>query len=83
MVNETWLADGKRVRDFSLYTGALGTAFLLFKAYQITEQKNDLSLCSDFIRFYDSASQGSGMLTFLSVSFECENFLCRFLITRW
>ncbi|KAL8505919.1 hypothetical protein ACS0TY_016951 [Phlomoides rotata] len=65
VVKETWLANGKRVRDFSLYTGALGTAFLLFKAYQITGQKKDLSLCSDIIKACESASQGSGRVTFI------------------
>ncbi|RWW24845.1 hypothetical protein BHE74_00014018 [Ensete ventricosum] len=34
VVKETWLRNGRRVKDFTLYTGALGTAFLLFKAYQ-------------------------------------------------
>ncbi|KAK6154329.1 hypothetical protein DH2020_008577 [Rehmannia glutinosa] len=61
VVNETWVAKGKRVGDYTLYTGALGTAFLLFKAYQVTGDKNDLALCSDIIKACDSASRGSGV----------------------
>ncbi|KAK1284278.1 hypothetical protein QJS10_CPB21g00558 [Acorus calamus] len=34
IVRETWRGGGRRVKDFTLYTGSLGTAFLLFKAYQ-------------------------------------------------
>lgn len=64
MVKETWIAKGKRVRDYTLYTGALGTAFLLFKAYQVTGDKNDLALCSEIIKACDSASQGSGCVQF-------------------
>ncbi|KAK6132712.1 hypothetical protein DH2020_033517 [Rehmannia glutinosa] len=65
VVNETWVAKGKRVGDYTLYTGALGTAFLLFKAYQVTGDKNDLALCSDIIKACDSASRGSGRVTFI------------------
>ncbi|KAL3636865.1 transcription factor [Castilleja foliolosa] len=65
VVNETWFAKGKRVSDYTLYTGALGTAFLLFKAYKVTGDKNDLSLCSDIIKACDSASIGSGHVTFI------------------
>ncbi|KAL6544377.1 hypothetical protein OROMI_023239 [Orobanche minor] len=60
VVKETWFAKGKLVSDFTLYTGALGTAFLLFKAYQVTGDKNDLALCSDIIKACESASIGSG-----------------------
>ncbi len=31
VVRETWGLSGKRVNDYTLYTGALGTAFLVFK----------------------------------------------------
>ncbi|KAL6543254.1 LanC-like protein gcl2 [Orobanche hederae] len=65
VVKETWVAKGKLVSDFTLYTGALGTAFLLFKAYQVTGDKNDLALCSDIIKACESASIGSGRVTFL------------------
>ncbi|XP_075482131.1 lanC-like protein GCR2 [Primulina tabacum] len=65
IVNETWVAKGKRVDDFDLYTGSLGTAFLLFKAYQVTKDKDDLALCSDIIKACDSASRGSSRVTFI------------------
>lgn len=59
MVRETWTKSGKRVQDYSLYTGALGTALLLFKAYQVTNNKGDLALSSEIIKACDSASRGS------------------------
>ncbi|KAK4387056.1 LanC-like protein GCR2 [Sesamum angolense] len=65
ILKETWVGKGKRVGDYTLYTGALGTAFLLFKAYQVTGDKNDLSLCSDIIEACDTASRGSGRVTFI------------------
>ncbi|KAK4420346.1 LanC-like protein GCR2 [Sesamum alatum] len=65
VVKETWAGKGKRLGDYTLYTGALGTAFLLFKAYQVTGDKNDLALCSDIIEACDSASRGSGRVTFI------------------
>ncbi|KAJ6950237.1 hypothetical protein NC651_004030 [Populus alba x Populus x berolinensis] len=60
VVRETWGMSGKRVKDYSLYTGALGTAYLLFKAYQVTKNHNDLNLCSDIIKACDSVSRDSG-----------------------
>lgn len=65
VVRETWGMSGKRVKDYSLYTGALGTAFLLFKAYQVTKNQNDLNLCSDIIKACDSVSRDSGRVTFI------------------
>ncbi|KAJ6752090.1 hypothetical protein OIU85_002509 [Salix viminalis] len=65
VVRETWGMRGKRVKDYSLYTGALGTAFLLFKAYQVTKNQNDLKLCSDIIKACDSGSRDSGRVTFI------------------
>ncbi|KAG1355163.1 putative LanC-like protein GCL2 [Cocos nucifera] len=58
VVKETWVRLRRRAKDFTLYTGALGTAFLLFKAYQVTNNRGDLSLCSEIIRACDVASQG-------------------------
>lgn len=60
IVKETWVCKGGSVSDYTIYTGALGTAFLLFKAYHVTRDKNDLALCSDIIKACDSASHGSG-----------------------
>uniref|UniRef100_M1AX99 Abscisic acid ABA receptor n=1 Tax=Solanum tuberosum TaxID=4113 RepID=M1AX99_SOLTU len=65
IVKETWVCKRGRVSDYTVYTGALGTAFLLFKAYQVTLDKNDLVLCSDIIKACDSASRGSGHVTFI------------------
>ncbi|KAH0744271.1 hypothetical protein KY290_032264 [Solanum tuberosum] len=65
IVKETWVCKRGRVSDYTVYTGALGTAFLLFKAYQVTRDKNDLVLCSDIIKACDSASRGSGHVTFI------------------
>ncbi|KAF7140428.1 hypothetical protein RHSIM_Rhsim06G0146700 [Rhododendron simsii] len=60
VVVETWGLSGQCVRDFSLYCGALGTAFLQFKAYQLTNNKDDLNLCSDIIKACDSLCSCSG-----------------------
>ncbi|EHA8591990.1 putative LanC-like protein GCL2 [Cocos nucifera] len=65
VVKKTWVRYGRRAKDFTLYTGALGTAFLLFKAYQVTNNRNDLSLCSEIIRACDFASQGDPHVTFI------------------
>jgi hypothetical protein len=65
--------SGKRVKDYSLYTGALGTAYLLFKAYQVTRNQNDLNLCSDIIKACDSVSRDSGYS--LSLSFSLSVWL--------
>ncbi|MQL78252.1 hypothetical protein Taro_010665 [Colocasia esculenta] len=59
VVKETWFNHGGRVRDFTVYTGAVGTAYLLLKAYQVTNNKNDLNLCSEVVRACDIVSQGS------------------------
>ncbi|KAK8312839.1 hypothetical protein V6Z11_D01G069200 [Gossypium hirsutum] len=65
VVRETWGLSGKRVQDYTLYTGALGTAYLVFKAYQVTKNDNDLKLCSDIVKACDSASKDSGRVTFI------------------
>ncbi|KAK7324591.1 hypothetical protein VNO77_28278 [Canavalia gladiata] len=65
VVRETWGSSGKRVKDYTLYTGALGTAYLVFKAYQVTKDRNDLNLCSEIVRACDSASENSGRVTFM------------------
>uniref|UniRef100_A0A7N0ZQE8 Uncharacterized protein n=1 Tax=Kalanchoe fedtschenkoi TaxID=63787 RepID=A0A7N0ZQE8_KALFE len=65
VVRETWGSGGGRVRDFTLYTGALGTAFLLFKAYLVDKDLNDLRLCSEIVKQCDYASRGSGRVTFI------------------
>ncbi|XP_010542278.1 PREDICTED: lanC-like protein GCR2 [Tarenaya hassleriana] len=65
VARQTWILSEKRVQDYTLYTGSLGTAFLLFKAYQATKNENDLRLCSDIIKACDSASRNSGPVTFI------------------
>lgn len=65
IVRETWVVAGKRVQDYTLYTGSLGTAFLLLKAYQITSNEDDLTLCSEIVKACDSASSTSGYVSFL------------------
>ncbi|KAJ1386433.1 Six-hairpin glycosidase-like superfamily [Sesbania bispinosa] len=65
VVRETWGSSGNRVKDYTLYTGALGTSYLVFKAYQVTKNANDLNLCSDIVKACDSASANSGRVTFI------------------
>ncbi|KAK4369149.1 hypothetical protein RND71_012941 [Anisodus tanguticus] len=65
VVRETWAAKGRSVHDYSLYTGTLGTAYLLFRSYQVTENKDDLAHCSEIIRACDAACGGTGPPTFI------------------
>ncbi|KAI3427545.1 uncharacterized protein J3R85_009373 [Psidium guajava] len=65
VVRETRAASGKRLQDYTLYTGALGTAYLVFKAFQVTKNESDLKLCSEIIRACDAASRDSGRVTFI------------------
>ncbi|KAF3796216.1 LanC-like protein [Nymphaea thermarum] len=57
VVKETWLRAGGRVKNFTLYTGSLGTAYLLLKAYRVTKDVNDLSQCAEIIEACTSASR--------------------------
>lgn len=59
VVIETWGFTGQEVRDFTLYSGVLGTAYLLFRAYLVTANKTDLALCSEIVKACDFASFGS------------------------
>ncbi|KAK4769897.1 hypothetical protein SAY87_030429 [Trapa incisa] len=65
IVMETWELTGQRVNDFTLYTGLLGTAFLLFRAYQIMKNPKDLTLCSQIVKGCDFASHNSRNVTFI------------------
>jgi hypothetical protein len=65
VVIETWGFSGQTVEDFTLYSGTLGAAFLLFRAYQVTGNANDLSLCLEIVKACDTASASSGDVTFL------------------
>ncbi|KAM3402467.1 hypothetical protein ACQJBY_006387 [Aegilops geniculata] len=58
VVQETWTRTGGHVTDYTLYTGALGTALLLFKSFQVTGDRRDLNLASDIVQACDAASLG-------------------------
>lgn len=65
IVMEIWGLTGQQVEDFTLYAGTLGISFLLFKAYRVTKNENDLSLCLEIVKACDSASLPSRDVTFL------------------
>ncbi|KAL7102259.1 hypothetical protein ACP275_08G108500 [Erythranthe tilingii] len=65
IVVKTWGFTGQHVEDFTLYSGTLGTAFLLFKFYQVTHNKNDLTLSSEIVKACDSASVHSRDVSFM------------------
>ncbi|CAH2036528.1 unnamed protein product [Thlaspi arvense] len=65
VVRETWERSGKRVGDYTLYTGVLGTAYLLFKSYQVTRNEEDLKLCSEIVESCYVASRDSERVTFI------------------
>ncbi|KAI3473831.1 hypothetical protein Pfo_027988 [Paulownia fortunei] len=65
IVVETWGLTGQHVEDFTLYSGTLGTAVLLFKSFQVTRNKNDLSLCLEIVKACDSSSTQSRDGTFI------------------
>ncbi|KAI3745008.1 hypothetical protein L1987_58108 [Smallanthus sonchifolius] len=65
VVVETWGFTGQKVEDASLYTGTLGTAFLLLKSYMVTNNKNDLDICSEIIKGCDSATCNPRVVSFL------------------
>nr|GMD85966.1 lanC-like protein GCL2 [Ipomoea batatas] len=65
IVLETWGATRQKVSDFTLYTGPLGTALLLFKSYQVTNNTNDLNLCSQIVKACDSVTLSSRDVTFI------------------
>lgn len=80
VVRETWGARGRRVTDYTLYTGALGTAFLLLKSYQITANNDDLSLCLEIIKACsDTASHASGYVPSL-LYFSAHKFYASLLL---
>ncbi|KAG7649427.1 LanC-like protein GCR2 [Arabidopsis thaliana] len=65
VVWETWGRSGKRVGDYNLYTGVLGTAYLWFKSYQVTRNEDDLKLCLEIVEACDVASRDSERVTFI------------------
>lgn len=58
VVEETWARARRQVTDYTLYTGALGTALLLFKSFQVTGNRADLALAGDIVKECDAASRG-------------------------
>uniref|UniRef100_A0A0C9SAM5 TSA: Wollemia nobilis Ref_Wollemi_Transcript_2437_1707 transcribed RNA sequence n=1 Tax=Wollemia nobilis TaxID=56998 RepID=A0A0C9SAM5_9CONI len=58
IVRETWINTQGTVRDFSVYTGSLGIAYLCFKAYEVTKNKDDLSLCTQIVESCANAARG-------------------------
>uniref|UniRef100_K4AB88 Uncharacterized protein n=1 Tax=Setaria italica TaxID=4555 RepID=K4AB88_SETIT len=65
VVEETWVKAGRQVTDYTLYTGALGTALLLFKSFRVTGDRGDLALAADIVHACDDASRGLPFLTFI------------------
>lgn len=74
-MRQTWGSSGKKLHDFTLYTGALGTAFLVFKAYKITLNQNDLKLCSEIIKACDAAARGSGYVVSFHLYHAIEKYM--------
>ncbi|KAL6903742.1 hypothetical protein ACP4OV_004555 [Aristida adscensionis] len=75
VVRETWekqqqRADaGAAARDFTLYTGALGTALLLFRAYRVTGDRADLATCAEIVGLRRGVPGRGGRCRF--VTFIC------------
>ncbi|KEH38770.1 lanC-like protein GCR2 [Medicago truncatula] len=65
VVSETWGSGVNRVKDYTLYTGVLGTAYLVFKSYQVSKNVDDLNLCLKIVKACDSASANSSRVTFI------------------
>ncbi|KAI5396240.1 hypothetical protein KIW84_062446 [Lathyrus oleraceus] len=51
--------------DYTLYTGDLGTTYLVFKAFQVIQHLDDLNLCLKIVKACDSASAKSSRVTFI------------------
>ncbi|CAN6249463.1 unnamed protein product [Urochloa humidicola] len=61
VVHETWEKQRRRpAGDFTLYTGALGTALLLFRTYLATGDRADLATCAEIVAACDAASAAAG-----------------------
>ncbi|XP_010555129.1 PREDICTED: lanC-like protein GCL2 [Tarenaya hassleriana] len=65
IVMETWGFSGQNVKDFTLYSGTLGAALLLFKVHQMSKNANDLALCLQIVKACDAASRSSRNVTFI------------------
>ncbi|KAG2567618.1 lanC-like protein GCL2 isoform X2 [Panicum virgatum] len=60
VVHESWEMRQRAAGDFTLYTGALGTALLLFRAYSVTGDRADLATCAEIVAACDAASAPAG-----------------------
>jgi hypothetical protein len=49
VVQATWVRNGPRVIDPTMYTGVLGTAMLCFKVFLVTNSIPDLVLASEIV----------------------------------
>uniref|UniRef100_A0A0A0L279 LanC-like protein GCL2 n=1 Tax=Cucumis sativus TaxID=3659 RepID=A0A0A0L279_CUCSA len=65
VVRETWTLSGRHPQDNTLYTGALGTAFLALKSFFVSKNENDLKLCSEIVTACESLSKTSRHVTFI------------------
>ncbi|KAJ6360906.1 hypothetical protein OIU77_004850 [Salix suchowensis] len=74
IVMETRGLSGQAMHDFTLYSGNLGTALLLYKSYQVTSNESDLFLCLEIVKACDSASLASRDVTFI---FNYKGLSCR------
>ena len=75
IVIDTWGLSGQRARDFTLYCGVLGTAFLLLKSYHVTRNGSDLALCAQIVKACDAASAGSRFSIFFAVLDHVNNLM--------
>eukprot|EP00252_Welwitschia_mirabilis_P016049 TRINITY_DN35506_c0_g1_i1.p1 TRINITY_DN35506_c0_g1~~TRINITY_DN35506_c0_g1_i1.p1 ORF type:complete len:444 (+),score=78.98 TRINITY_DN35506_c0_g1_i1:175-1506(+) len=58
ILKKTWVKSHATVNDFSLYTGELGTAYLCFKAYEVSGHQDDLSVCAKIVEGCSRAAKG-------------------------
>ena len=59
-MHESWEMRQRAAGDITLYTGALGTALLLFRAYSVTGDRADLANCAEIVAACDAASAPAG-----------------------
>ncbi|KAL4335423.1 hypothetical protein GQ457_07G008910 [Hibiscus cannabinus] len=72
IILETWGVTAQNVSDFTRYCGTLGSPFLFFKSFQLTDNANDLSLCLVMVDACNFASLSSR-----DVTFECgRTYVC-------
>ena len=60
LCTRVWEMRQRAAEDFTLYTGALGTALLVFRAYSATGDRADLATCAEIVAACDAASAPAG-----------------------